>query len=113
MDSKYADNIIKDQLKYCEKLLCNKAKEYSLNKDRLSSFKSGASFQGVTPKQCLLGMATKHFVSIADMIKSDKQFTIERWTEKITDSINYLLLLKVMVEEENYAQHTSPDTESK
>lgn len=113
MDSKYANKIIKDQLNYCEKLLCNKAKEYSLDKDRLSSFKTGASLQSITPKQCLLGMATKHFVSIADMIKSNKRFTIERWTEKITDSINYLVLLKVMVEEENYAQHTSSDTQSK
>jgi hypothetical protein len=100
MDSNYANKIIKDQLKICESLLCSKAKEYSLEKDRLASFKTGAKLQGITPKQCLLGYATKHIVSITDMIKTDKKFTLARWEEKITDTINYLLLLKAMVEEE-------------
>ena len=100
METNYANKIIKDQLKICESLLCTKAKEYSLETDRLASFKTGAKLQRITPKQCLLGYATKHIVSIADMIRTDRKFTLSRWEEKITDTINYLLLLKVMVEEE-------------
>lgn len=107
MNKKESNKIIKQQLNYCEQLLCTKSKEYSLEEDRLSTFKTGANLQGLTQKQCLMGMATKHFVSIADMIKSKKYFDLDKWTEKITDSINYLLLLKVIVEEENNEQNTN------
>ena len=100
MNAKDSNKIILDQLKICERLLCSKAKEYSLDTDRFASFKTGAKLQGITPKQCLLGYATKHIVSISDMIRTNKKFTLDRWEEKITDAINYLLLLKTLVTEE-------------
>ena len=34
-----------------------------------------------------------------DMCESGEQYPIELWQEKITDSINYLLLLNAMVRE--------------
>lgn len=52
-----------------------------------------------TPKQALLGMLSKHLISVSDMCVSGS-YSKQLWTEKITDSINYLLLLKAMVEEE-------------
>lgn len=100
MNAKDSNKIILEQLKKCEMLLCSKAKEYSLDTDRLASFKTGAQLQGITPKQCLMGYTTKHIVSISDMIRTNKKFTLDRWEEKITDTINYLLLLKALVTEE-------------
>jgi hypothetical protein len=47
-------------------------------------------------------MLAKHVVSVYDMSMSNKEFTEARWTEKITDSINYLLLLKAAVLEESH-----------
>ena len=39
-------------------------------------------------------MSSKHFISLTDMINSGKEFNKDVWDEKITDAINYLLLLK-------------------
>lgn len=44
-------------------------------------------------------MMSKHTVSVYDMCESGEQYPIHLWQEKITDSINYLLLLNAMVRE--------------
>jgi hypothetical protein len=93
--------IVEDQLAYCNRLLTTKGEEYSLEEDRLRAFKRAAELQGVSPKQALCGMMTKHVISIYDMCMSNKTFTEERWTEKITDAMNYLILLKAIVLEED------------
>lgn len=96
------ERIVEDQLEIARNLLIAKGQEYSLSADRLEVFKKAASLQGETVKQALCGMLAKHVVSVYDMSMSDKEFTEARWTEKITDSINYLLLLKAAVMEESY-----------
>ncbi len=88
------------QLEYCVKLLTNKGDEYSSDADRLGHFKKAAAINNSTPKAALLGMLTKHLVSVSDMCTDGKVYSKERWEEKITDSINYLLLLRALVEEE-------------
>lgn len=94
------EKIVTEQLDYCKDLLIVKGKEYSLTDDRLSAFKKAADIQGSSVKEALAGMMAKHIVSIYDMCSSDAAFSKARWTEKITDSINYLLLLKAAIEEE-------------
>ena len=75
--------------------------------DRLSAFKIAASLQGCTPKAALAGMMSKHVVSLYDMCYSSLlQFDLEQWDEKITDCINYLILLKALIKEEQaYGSH--------
>ncbi len=91
---------VNEQLDYCKALLNVKGDEYdSDTSDRLHSFKVAAEIQHITPKQALAGMMAKHIVSIYDMC-AEGEHTAEKWREKITDSINYLLLLKAMVCEE-------------
>ena len=105
MTQKNFEEIVNQQLEICRDLLVSKGKEYSLTDDRLIAFKKAASLQGETVKQALCGMLAKHVVSVYDMCMSGDQFGIERWTEKITDSINYLLLLMAAVwEEEDYGK---------
>ena len=42
----------------------------------------------------------KHIVSLYDMCYADREtFDMTTWDEKITDSLNYLFLLKAIVEE--------------
>lgn len=95
------NSIVKTQLKMCENLLVTKSKEYCLKgEDRLANFKTAAYLLGGTPKQAIAGYMAKHVVSIFDMI--DKDFPVERWEEKITDLINYLLLLKAQVIDETH-----------
>ena len=98
------EEIVNLQLSICKELLVDKGKEYSLTGDRLDAFKKAASLQGETMKQALCGMLAKHVVSIYDMCMSGNRFQAEKWTEKITDAINYLLLLMAAIREEDYGE---------
>lgn len=72
------------------------------NSDRLSAFKTAAVIQGSTPQRALAGMMAKHIISIYDMcFAQEASFETEVWNEKITDTLNYLFLLKAIVKEEN------------
>lgn len=95
--------IVKEQLARCESLLIDKGREYALGADRLAAFKKAAAFQNTTQAEAALGMMVKHLVSVSDMIQSHEHFTISRWDEKITDSINYLLILRAIIEEDESA----------
>ena len=92
--------IVEAQLDTARDLLIIKGREYSLSDDRLEVFRKAATLQGETVKQALCGMLAKHVVSIYDMSMSGKDFSEAKWTEKITDAINYLLLLKAAVLED-------------
>jgi hypothetical protein len=83
----------------CHSTLVLKGKEYATD-DRLHNFKVAANTIGCTPKQALGGFMAKHIVSIYDMIRNDQQYSISQWDEKIGDAVNYLILLKAIVEEE-------------
>ncbi|MBQ3330832.1 MAG: hypothetical protein IJG87_06605 [Ruminococcus sp.] len=84
---------------YCQELLCSKGKEYAPGADRLIAFKKAAALQSCTQAEAALGMMAKHIVSVTDMVQSHEHYTTSRWIEKITDSINYLLILRAIVEE--------------
>lgn len=61
---------VKEQLLTCENMLLNKGHEYAPDAaetndvDRLAHFKKAAAIMGTTQKAALLGMLTKHLVSI-------------------------------------------------
>lgn len=99
MTTEQFEKVINQQFDYCKKLLVDKNKEYSFGRDRLHSFKIAATLEGISPKEALAGMMAKHTVSIYDMCKGGSH-SIAKWDEKITDHINYLLLLKAMIVEE-------------
>lgn len=101
MNQEEFKTIVEEQLAISRELLVIKGQEYSPEGDRLEVFKKAANLQGGTIKQALCGMLAKHVISVYDMCMSSKNFTEERWIEKITDSINYLLLLKAAVVEES------------
>lgn len=87
----------------CSDILQRKTKEYTgENTDRLSAFKTAAALQNGTPQQALAGMLAKHIVSLYDMCFSEEMsYSLDTWNEKITDSLNYLFLLKAIVKEEH------------
>lgn len=100
MNSEWFEKVIKEQIKTCEDVLIGKAKEYATDDDRLHNFKNAAGMMSCDPKEALAGMMAKHTISVYDMCRSGKDYPIELWNEKITDHINYLLLLKAVVKEE-------------
>ena len=94
------ERVLQEQLALCTDILCRKSKEYSTDADKLHNFKTAAAVQGISQIQALSGMMAKHTISIYDMCMSGKSYPIPHWEEKITDSINYLLLLKGIIVEE-------------
>lgn len=97
------DAVFEEQIKLCASVLQKKTKEYTGdNTDRLSAFKAAAALQHCLPSRALAGMLAKHIVSLYDMCYADSvSFDMSAWDEKITDSLNYLFLLKAIVKEEH------------
>lgn len=91
------DKIIQEMIDKCLRVLKEKAEGYSTNEDVLHNFRVAAGLQGCTLTQALVGMMTKHTVSVYDMINSGQSYAPAVWDEKMGDLINYLLLLRVAV----------------
>lgn len=105
MTAKTFEEIVNEQIKRCLSVLVGKGKEYAPGADRLSAFKKAAVIQDCTQLEAALGMMSKHVVSLTDMIHSKGHYTTSRWDEKITDTINYLLIIRAIVEEEENAKN--------
>ena len=91
-------------------VLYAKGKSYTLNRnDRLEHFKRAAEYLDTTPKEACLAQLTKHLISIRDMvcINDETVFSPEQWDEKIGDAINYLVLLRAVVIDEEISNVTN------
>ena len=97
MNENTFERLLEEQLQRSRDVLCSKAKEYA-TEDRLHNFRVAAFMQGCTMQEALAGMMAKHTVSVYDMCAGG-QYPIELWQEKITDHVNYLLLLNAIVRE--------------
>ena len=101
MNTEQFEKIIGEQIETCKGILLKKAGEYATGGDRLHNFKAASGMMGCAPTEALAGMMAKHTISVYDMCRSGQSYPIELWNEKITDHINYLLLLKAAVVEES------------
>ena len=95
------ESIIDKTLDAARDMLTRKSKGYSNEDDRLHNFRTGAALNGVTMEQVCWGMATKHIISIRDMVMSGESYSAEVWDEKLGDAINYLAILKAITVETN------------
>lgn len=95
--------VFDEQVRLCADTLKRKTKEYTGDDpDRLGAFKAAAVLQHTTPQRALAGMLAKHIVSLYDMCFAEETvYPMDTWDEKITDSLNYLFLLKAIVKEEH------------
>lgn len=103
MKTEQFEKIVEEQIETCKGILLKKAGEYATGGDRLHNFKAAAGMMGCAPTEALAGMMAKHTISIYDMCRSGQSYPIALWNEKITDHINYLLLLKAAVVAESEA----------
>jgi len=94
------ESIISNQASDCLEVLKYKGEEYASIDDRLHNFRVGSEVLGVSMRQVLAGMMIKHTTSIYDMCMDQSLQELTTWVEKITDHINYLLILKAVVIEE-------------
>ena len=101
MKAKAFEKIVKNRLKHCKKLLCSKGDEYARGDDRLHNFKKAAAMSHTTPEDALWGMWVKHLVSVKDMVDDPKRSSDRMIDEKISDLINYGLLLEAILKEKS------------
>lgn len=99
------ERILKNRIFEMERVLGIKAKEYTRNADRLSNFKRAAAMLQTIPEKALMGMLSKHLVSIMDMV-DDLEAGISHqeivWNEKLGDAINYFVLLEALLYERGF-----------
>lgn len=106
MNQKEFNEVIIRQTDRCKSMLVAKGAEYAPRaakntaEDRVTHFKKAAVVLNTTPRAALMGMLSKHLISVSDMCMGEQQYSKEQWDEKITDSINYFLILCAIVEEE-------------
>lgn len=97
------NEIIDEQIEKCKSMICSKRAEYADDKTPTDNFNRAGQLLKQKPSTGLAGVMAKHTISIYDMLMEHEKgvdFSKEKWTEKITDNINYLLLLQVLLEEE-------------
>jgi len=102
MDQETFNKLVEDRFFICSHTLGQKSAEYSRNGDKLHNFKRAGAMLSCTPEEALLGMMSKHQISIIDIIMDIHHGilpTDEKLSEKITDNINYLLLLEALIRE--------------
>ena len=90
--------IVEDQLNICKNYLLKKGDEYNPTEDRFEFFKQAAVLEKITPAKALAGFMAKHTLSIYNLIDEDCD-NLPLFEEKITDHINYLLLLKGLLKD--------------
>lgn len=101
MNAERFDRVLREQLDRVENMLSSKASEYADDTDRLHNFRITSALQGITPAQACVALMSKHTVSVFDMVRSGNAYPLDKWDEKITDHINYLILLRAIVTEED------------
>lgn len=99
--------IIDEQSARSMHMLQSKNAHYNPDADKLKAFKTAAALRGVSTRDALAGMMAKHTTSVYDLCGAESLAPMEVWNEKITDHINYLLLLRAVVEEEMGTSETS------
>lgn len=95
MNTNEFNKIFADTLDRLVSKVSTKGKEYALDNDRLRNFTRAAEMLRCSKEQALWGFATKHLVSITEMVdeSSIRGTPIDVWQEKIDDAIIYLILL--------------------
>lgn len=77
-------------------------KDYATDEDRLYNFHAAASIMGSAKMACF-AYATKHYLSIAKLVKENKIVGKDLALEKVGDMATYMFLLYALLREEEDA----------
>lgn len=103
MTSDQFEALLNRRLERTRAVLGQKAGEYAAAGDRLHNFKRAGELRGHSAAETLAGMLVKHWVSIEDIVTTYERDGVlpPPWLtdEKITDAVNYLILLEGVIEE--------------
>lgn len=95
--------LVEERILKIQMLLVTKGAEYATGDDRFHNFKRAADLERTTAEACLVGMLTKHLVSVLDIVdtlsKTGELPGAHVIDEKIGDCINYFILLEGLLTE--------------
>ena len=86
MTDNYMMMAIDRQIRHCENILADKFGDYGNHADPFWHFNRAAA------------LFSKHLTCIVEMAKDPGASVYLRWQEKLTDAINYLLILSSMIQ---------------
>jgi len=99
MNAKDFSVLFENRVSQCRNMLIKKADEYASDTDQLHNFKVGARLLDTTPEKALFGMMAKHLISVMNLVNDPSKATQYLINEKISDNINYLILLEALLTE--------------
>jgi hypothetical protein len=106
------DIVVRDTIASIENLLKVKGGEYAGSEDRLANFKRGQQRTGAHPYQVLWIYLSKHIDSvetyIKDFVKGVNRPRSESIDGRLDDMINYCLLMKALIKENENALKAAP-----
>lgn len=92
------DKLVDRRIYLIKETLQKKNKEYASKDNRFHNFNAAGRKYNRTPEQALVGMMSKHEVSVDDLVEwagtTPERITTKLIDEKIGDNINYLILLE-------------------
>jgi hypothetical protein len=106
------DIVVRDTIASIENLLKVKGGEYAGSEDRLANFKRGQQRTGAHPYQVLWIYLSKHIDSvetyIKDFVKGHTRPRSESIDGRLDDMINYCLLMKALIKENENELKAAP-----
>ena len=90
----------------CQDILNLKSKEYSRDEDKLHNFRRASALLGCSPEKALVGMMSKHIVSVLDIVDDIEAGGLPDEvlvSEKIGDLMNYSVLLEALITDRRQA----------
>jgi len=102
MKNETFQKILEERIRKMRFTLAAKADEYASDADRLHNFRRAAAVLGCSSVRALLGMWSKHLVSVLDIVdavENEKSVPEGMIDEKIGDAVNYLVLLEALLRE--------------
>ena len=100
MNSKRFYYLVDKETERIKNTLISKGEEYSTLDNKLHNFDKAGRKSNQSREKALMGMLLKHEVSIDDIVNKldeGKLPTLDLLSEKITDILNYYILLKACI----------------
>ena len=86
-------SFISRRLKRCIETLTMKRKEYTDEVNPFINFECGAKTIDEVPDRIMFYYMLKHFESFKDIVLNQKKVSRETWDEKVSDLMNYILII--------------------
>jgi len=104
MNTQELDKIVSETMEQCKNLLIVKGGEYAGEGDRLANFKRGSELTGCRPLTVLAIYLSKHYDAFSTYVRDKEKGTDRPRSEdirgRLDDLINYCLLAKAVIAEE-------------